>query len=194
LDTTSKPDPYPWVSWRFESIIHLASDKTWQHETHEPHRHHEWPKLVTTIKESSRAHHTLVQVFHTLPHQVYVGGPHTIPKSPMKYGGVSSNLATVEATKLAGPHKSRMCQYIINACCNRAQPTGSLTDISGGYNLGAPNLISDHSQPYHLVFSTPPCWPRPVSHRATNSIANINHIEPPYEEYAFGACLVQGKG
>jgi hypothetical protein len=38
----------------------------------------------------------------------------------VKQGKASSNSATVEAIKFAGPHKSRMRQYKINACCNRA--------------------------------------------------------------------------
>jgi hypothetical protein len=76
--------------------------------------HHKWPQFTTTIIESSRAHCTLVQVFHAIPHQASVGGTHTIPKSPVKYSGVSSNSATVEATKFAGPSKSHMYQYIIN--------------------------------------------------------------------------------
>jgi hypothetical protein len=33
--------------------------------------------------------------------------------SSIKYGGVSCNLVTVEATKFVGPHKSYMRQYII---------------------------------------------------------------------------------
>jgi hypothetical protein len=53
----------------------------------------------------------------------------------MKWGKVSSNSATVEATKFAGNYKSHMRQYIINACCNRAQPMQSLIDIGGGYHL-----------------------------------------------------------
>jgi hypothetical protein len=53
----------------------------------------------------------------------------------VKRGKVSSNSVTNEATKFAGPHKSHMLQYIINACCNRAQPMRSLIDTSGGYHL-----------------------------------------------------------
>jgi hypothetical protein len=41
-----------------------------------------------------------------------VGGPNTIPMPSVKYSGVSSNSATVDATKFAGPHKSHMRQYI----------------------------------------------------------------------------------
>jgi hypothetical protein len=33
--------------------------------------------------------------------------------TPVKYGGVSSNLATIETTQVGDPKKSRMCQYII---------------------------------------------------------------------------------
>jgi hypothetical protein len=63
---------------------------------------------MTTIKVLSQAHRTLVQVFHAIPHRAYVGDPHTIPMSLVKYNGVSSNSATVEAIKFAGTHKSRM--------------------------------------------------------------------------------------
>jgi hypothetical protein len=40
------------------------------------------------------------------------------------YGGVSSNSATVEDSKFAGPHKSRMRKYIINACSSRLNQCG----------------------------------------------------------------------
>jgi hypothetical protein len=52
-----------------------------------------------------------------------VGGPDTIPYTSVKYGGVSSNSAIVEATKFAGPHKSRMHQYIIELA-HRGQTIG----------------------------------------------------------------------
>jgi hypothetical protein len=55
--------------------------------------------------------------------------------SSMKRGKISSNSVTVEATKFAGFQMSHMCQYIINACCNRAQLTRSLVDAGEGYHL-----------------------------------------------------------
>jgi hypothetical protein len=65
-------------------------------------------------KESSRAHLTLVHVFHMVLYSgPSVSGPCTIPYTPERYGRVSSSSATDEATKFAGPHKSRMHQYII---------------------------------------------------------------------------------
>jgi hypothetical protein len=58
--------------------MHHARDKIWQHDTCEPHRHHECPQFMMTIKELSQTHRTLVQVFHAIPHRASVGGPHTI--------------------------------------------------------------------------------------------------------------------
>jgi hypothetical protein len=40
-----KLHPYPRVSQRFESIVPLQGRITWQHDTHEPRRQHEWPPL-----------------------------------------------------------------------------------------------------------------------------------------------------
>jgi hypothetical protein len=76
--------------------------------------HHVWTQFTTIIKELSWTHCTLVQVFHAISRRASMGGPHTIPMSPVKYSGVSFNSATVEATNFVGPHKSNMCQYIIN--------------------------------------------------------------------------------
>jgi hypothetical protein len=53
----------------------------------------------------------------------------------MKRAKVSSNSTTIETTKFAGLHKSRIRQYIINACWNMVQPTQSLIDTSEGYCL-----------------------------------------------------------
>jgi hypothetical protein len=75
-----------------------------------------------------------------------MGDPHTITKSPVKYGGVSSNSATVEATKFMRPNKFCIRQYIINVCCNKAQPMWSLIDTGGSYDVGASNMTSDHSE------------------------------------------------
>jgi hypothetical protein len=76
-----------------------------------------------TIKESSRVHRTLVQVFHTIPRRASMGGLDIVPMSPVKYSGVSSNSVTIEATKFAGPYKSHMRQYIINLV-HRGQTIG----------------------------------------------------------------------
>jgi hypothetical protein len=66
-----------------------------------------------TIKELSRAHLTLVHVFHAIPRQASVVGPHTRPYTSERYGRVSSTSMTVEAIMFVGPHKSHKRQYII---------------------------------------------------------------------------------
>jgi hypothetical protein len=49
---------------------HLAREITWQHDTREPHKYHEWPPFASTIKELSQAHRTLVPSFAQKPHRV----------------------------------------------------------------------------------------------------------------------------
>jgi hypothetical protein len=120
-----------------------------------------------TIKESSWAHRTLVQVFHAIPQQTSVGGPHTIPMSPIKYSGVLSNSAIIEATKFTGIHKSLIRQYIINLV-HRGQTIGSQSTEAGATTFGALNMKIDHSQHSHPVFSTFPYLPRSVSHKVTS--------------------------
>jgi hypothetical protein len=82
-----------------------------------------------------------------------MGGPNTIPMSFVKYSGVSSNSATIEATKFVGPHKSRMHQYTIQSYSPGPDDRSSI-DTGEGYHIGALNLTSDHSHPSHPVFFT----------------------------------------
>jgi hypothetical protein len=115
---------------------HLTRKISWQHDTHEPHRHHEWPPFVITIKESGWVLPHPSTVFHA---KTSTGSPwvaQTLSQcTSVKRGKVSFYSTTVEATKFVGPHKSRMRQYIINASCGRAQSTWSLIDTGGGYHL-----------------------------------------------------------
>jgi hypothetical protein len=64
---------------------------------------------------------------------------------------------TIEATKFVGAHKSHMCQYIINACCNKAQPTRSLIDTGRGYHLQS----YKHE---NIPLIALPIWYSPLSH------------------------------
>jgi hypothetical protein len=121
----NKSHPYPRVLWRFKSIITLQGKITWQHDTREPQRQHEWPPFVMTIKESGRI----------LPHPSAVFHAKTSPGSPwvtqtlsllssVKRGKVLFNSMTVEATKFVGFHIAHMHQYIINACCRGSNRSG----------------------------------------------------------------------
>jgi hypothetical protein len=58
---------------------HLAREITGQYDTREPHRHNKWPPFALTIKESSRAHCTLVPSSTRKPHWVVPGWPEHYP-------------------------------------------------------------------------------------------------------------------
>jgi hypothetical protein len=107
----------------------------------------------------------------------------------MKRGKVSSNSTTVEATKFVGPHKSCMCQYIINLV-PRGQMIGPQSTRMGATTS---ELWIWHQTTLNLFIQDspqPPSWLRPVSHRTTNLIANINHIEPPSWEGALSQAAI----
>jgi hypothetical protein len=78
----------------------------------------------------------------------------------------------------------------LNACCNRAQPTRSLIDTSGGSHLRSSEyenrpLLTFPSGILH--FSLVAC---PVSHTTTNPIAIINHIELPSWEGSLSRAVI----
>jgi hypothetical protein len=75
--------------------------------------------------------------------------------SSVKYSGVSSNSATIEATKFVGPYESGMHQYIINLI-HWGLTIGPQSTQVGATTFGAPNMKTDHSQPSRPVFSTFP--------------------------------------
>jgi hypothetical protein len=115
---------------------HHVREITWKYNTHEPQRQHEWPPFTMTIKESGWVLPHPSVIFHV---KTSMGSPwvaRTLSHCTfVKWGKLSSNSATVEATKFMRSHKSRMRKYIINACCNGAQPTRSLIYTGGGYHL-----------------------------------------------------------
>jgi hypothetical protein len=102
-----------------------------------------------TIKESSRTHLNLVHVFHAYASADTPWVAHALSLIlSMRYGRVSSNSATDEANKFAGPQKSHMRQYTTQSLFIRTQPVHALIDTGGGYHHGAPNFISDHSSSF----------------------------------------------
>jgi hypothetical protein len=131
LDTVIKPSPISEGATEIQINIHLARELTWQHDTCGSRRHHEWPPFVMTIKESGRVlHHPSA----CLPHDNSMGirwwTVHLSWCTSIRQGKVSSNLAIIEAAKFAGPNKSRMRQYIVNACY-----TWPLINTGGDYHL-----------------------------------------------------------
>jgi hypothetical protein len=67
--------------------------------------------------------------------------------TPMKWGKVSSNPSTHEATKF-GNSICLVCVSTFKCLFIRAQPTRALTDTGGGYHLRALNFRSNHSSSF----------------------------------------------
>jgi hypothetical protein len=132
-----------------------------------------------TIKESSQAHLTLVHVFHVIPRWASVGGPHTIPDTPWRYGGVSSTL--ISLLDPINPYVPVHNQCVIT----RAQPTQSLIDTGGGYHLRSFEHENRPLPDLHIWYSTlsPSCptQSRIVPHSGSK---RLNHIGPLSEERA----------
>jgi hypothetical protein len=63
--------------------------------------------------------------------------------TPVKWGKVSSNSSTHEATKF-WDSICPVCVSTFKCLFIRNQPTWALTDTGGGCHLGAPNFRSDH--------------------------------------------------
>jgi hypothetical protein len=139
-----------------------------------------------TIKESGQV---LPLPIECLPHDNLDGHPwvaHTLSQCRfVKWGKVSSNSVAVKATKFVGPHKSCMRKYIINACCNMAQPMRSLVDTGEGYNHQSSEHENRPLSPFpsgilHFVVVAPPSLK--LCHIL--KVKTINHIGPPSIERA----------
>jgi hypothetical protein len=84
---------------------------------------------------------------------------------------VSSNSATIEATKFVGPHKSRIHQYIIDTC--------------GDYHLWSfeHENRSLLTYPFGILYFSLTAPPSLILCHIPKAKA-INHIEPPSREKA----------
>jgi hypothetical protein len=89
-----------------------------------------------------------VHVFHAYASMDTLWVAHALSHcTPVRYGRTASISAAHKATQFAGPHKSRMCQYITQTCSSGPDDQ-SLTDTGGGYRLGALNFRLDHSSSF----------------------------------------------
>jgi hypothetical protein len=106
------------------------------------------PRVATvhnTIKETIRAHLTLVHIFHVYASTDTLWMAHALSHyTPIRYGRITSVSAAHKDTSLRDPIKSCMRQYTTQTC-SPGPDDQSLTDTSGGYHLGALNFRSDHS-------------------------------------------------
>jgi hypothetical protein len=110
LNTVIKPHSYPRVSWRFESIYNLSrgENMTTRHMwvTKTP-----WVAIVRDDYQWVRSGPTSPKCMSSmwyLDRHLWVA--HILSWcTSCRQGRVSSNSATVKATKFVGPHKSHMC-------------------------------------------------------------------------------------
>jgi hypothetical protein len=175
--------------------LKLARVITWQHGTRGTWRHHEWQQFTMTIKESSRVDLTLMHVFHTYASADTPWIAHALScVSPMRYGRVSSNSVTVEASKFAGPHKIPYALVHNSNLLTRVKRS-VLNWHRRGYHLGAPNFRSDHSSSFpssilHFPLIAPPGLQlsKPLDHLAKQhrtSIDRKGHIMSGFQPLVF---------
>jgi hypothetical protein len=111
------------------------------------------------VKETIRAHLTLVHVFHAYASMDTPWVAHALSHfTSVKYGSIAFISVAHEATQFAGPIKSRMRQYTTQTCSPRSDDQ-SLTDTGGGYHLEAPNFRLDNSPffPSSILHFPPNC-------------------------------------
>jgi hypothetical protein len=135
---------------------------------------------VTTIhdevKETIRAHLTIVHVFHAYasmdtPWVAYALSHFT----SVRYGSIASVSAAHDATQF-GDSICPVCVSTFKCLFNRAQPTRALIDTGGGYHLKALNIRSDHSPSYpssilHFPIIAPP---------SLQLCHSFDHLAKPY--------------
>jgi hypothetical protein len=100
------------------------------------------------VKETIRAHLTLVHIFHAYVSTDTPWMTHALSHfTSVRYGRIAFVSAAHNATQF-GDSICPVCSSIFKCLFNRAQPTWALIDIGGGYHLEAPNFRSDHSSSF----------------------------------------------
>jgi hypothetical protein len=96
--------------------------------------------IHNAVKETIRAHLTLVHVFHAYASANTPWVAHALSHfTPVRYGRTTSVLAAHEATQLVGPHKIPYAS-VHNSNLLTGPDDQSLIDTGGGYHLGALNF------------------------------------------------------
>jgi hypothetical protein len=106
------------------------------------------PQVATIhdeVKETIRAHLTLVHVFHVYASVDTPWVAHALSHfTSVRYGRIAFVSGAHDAT-LFGDSICLVCISTFKCLFIRTQPTWALIDIGGGYHLEALNIISDHS-------------------------------------------------
>jgi hypothetical protein len=113
------------------------------------------------VKETIRAHLTLVHVFHAYASTDTPWVAHALSYfTSVRYGRIAFISATHDATQFEDSI-CPLCVSTFKCFFNRAQLTQVLIDTGGGYHLGASNIKSDHSLSFpfsilHFSLIAPP--------------------------------------
>jgi hypothetical protein len=101
-----------------------------------------------TIKETIRAHLTLVHVFHAYASVDTPWVAHALSHyTPVRYGRIASVSAAHDATQF-GDSICLACAITFQMLVHLDPTDAALNDIGGGYHLGALNFRSDHSHSF----------------------------------------------
>jgi hypothetical protein len=104
------------------------------------------------VKETIRAHLTLVHVFHVYASADTPWVAHALSHfTSVRYGRIASVSVAHDTTQF-GDSICLISVSTFKCLFIRTQPTRALINTGGGYHLEAPNIKSDHSLPPHPVF------------------------------------------
>jgi hypothetical protein len=113
------------------------------------------------VKETIRAHLTLVHIFHAYASVDTPWVAHALSHYiSVRYGRIASISAAHDATQF-GDSICHVCVSTFKCLFIRTQPMRALTDTGEGYHLEAPNIRSDHSPSFpfsilHFPLIAPP--------------------------------------
>jgi hypothetical protein len=107
-----------------------------------PEGHHEWQQFTTQSKSQARSYLTLVSSSMCMPRRTHHGWPDTIPYNIHKEVRYHPTWRHMKLLSVGIPYVPYASVH------SSAQSTRALTDIGGGYHLGAPNFRSDHSSSF----------------------------------------------
>jgi hypothetical protein len=122
------------------------------------------PRVATIhdeVKETIRAHLTLVHVFHAYASADTLWVAYALSHfTSIRYDMIASVSAAHNATQF-GDFICPVCVSTFKCLFIRTQPTQALINIGGGYHLEAPNIRSDHSPSFpsiilHFPLIAPP--------------------------------------
>jgi hypothetical protein len=103
------------------------------------------PTIHDEVKETIRAHLTLVHVFHAYASMDTTCVAHALSHyTPIRYGRIAS-ISVAHNTTQFGDSIYPVCISTFKCLFIRTQPTWALIDIGLGYHFEALNIRSDHS-------------------------------------------------